>query len=291
MKKNLESNRLKHFSKNLDYEYLLGFTFPKLSLKESNINGKGIYAEEKISVGGVVCPLFGIPYNIRKAKIDYPKHSYQISDDTAIETSNEPGFFNHSCNPNVFINQNWMFEAMKNIKNGEEILVDYATVDYFEYSFDCSCKSTNCRKRFDGKFSENIEFQKRMSKYFSPYLKERFHLIAPEVMRQRLLIDFTTKKDLTKEFIEQFLRNLVAELKLRSYGGPVVYETGGTGKLINQGFDAFIALVDSGISISTWRDSGLVSLYIHTCKEFSEEQTINFVKKCFSPTSINYKRV
>lgn len=184
-----------------------------------------------------------------------------------------------------------MFEAMRDIQSGEKIVVDYATVDYFDYDFDCSCKSENCRKKFDGKFSAKPEFQKRMSKYFSPYLKDRFHLIAPEVMRQRLLIDFTTKRNLTKEFVEQFLKDIVAELKLTSYGGPMVYETGDTGKPINRGYDGFIALVDSGISISTWKDSGLVSLYVHTCKEFSEGQTINFVKKYFDPVDIEYKRV
>ena len=115
--------------------------------------------------------------------------------------------------------------------------------------------------------------------------------IAPEVFRQRFLVDLTTEKELTKEFVKQFLKDIIQELNLKSYGGPIVYETGGTGKPINQGYDGFIALVDSGISISTWRDSGLVSLYIHTCKEFSEDQTINFLKKYFTPIKIHSKRV
>lgn len=288
---NSEQNRLKYFSKDLNYEYLLNFSFPNLSLKESKIDGKGIYAEREVERGQIVCPLFGIPYNVRKARIDYPKYSYQISDDIAIETSNEPGFFNHSCSANVFINQDWMFEAIKDIKAGEEIIVDYATVDYFDYSFECNCKSKNCRIRFDGKLSSSPEFQRIMSGYYSPYLKEKFCVIAPEVIRQRLVVDLTTGKDLTKSSIEQFLKDFVGELNLSSYGGPMIYETGGIGKSINQGFDGFIALVDSGISISTWKDSGLVSIYIHTCKEFSEEKAIGFVKKYFNPIGIQYKKV
>jgi len=170
----MEEDRLKHFSHKLDFDYLLSKRFPVMALGPG-VHGQGVITQEDIAKGQAVCPLFGVLYNVRKAKIDYPKYSYQISDDVAIETVNEPGFFNHSCDPNTYINSDWMFEAIRDIKDGEEVLVDYGTVDYFDYSFECSCGSETCRKDFNGEISADPNYQKRMGKYFSPYLKERFH--------------------------------------------------------------------------------------------------------------------
>lgn len=167
---------MKNHSNKLGLEYLIGIRFPVLEVQNSKIDGSGIFAAEHIEDGGPVCPLYGALYNIAKAKINYPKYSYQISDEIAIETSNEPGFFNHSCEPNVFINQDWQFEAMKEIRVGEEIVVDYGTVDYFQYAFKCRCGTLACRKEFNGNISADKPYQVKMGKYFSPYLKKRFSL-------------------------------------------------------------------------------------------------------------------
>lgn len=169
-----QKDRLKYYSYKLNFSYLLNFKFPKLILGKSAVHGSGILTRENIKKGQAVCPCFGVLYEIKTAKIKYPKFSYQISDNVAIETVNEPGFFNHSCQPNAFINNSWIFTAIRDIKKGEEILVDYGTVDYFGYKFKCNCKEDNCRKLFNGKISANREYQKKMLKYFSPYLKNKF---------------------------------------------------------------------------------------------------------------------
>lgn len=173
-----EQARMKQSSASLsrDYRYLLEFTFPKLALGQSSINGKGIIAKENIKKGDIVCPLFGMIYPMLKAKIKYPKYSYQLSDDIAIETTNEPGFFNHSCNPNTYINSDWLFVAMKNIYINEEIVIDYGMFDYSDYKFDCTCGSKKCRKSFNGLLAANSDYQKRYSEFFSPYLKQKFNL-------------------------------------------------------------------------------------------------------------------
>ena len=73
--------------------------------------------------------------------------------------------------------------------------------------------------------------------------------IEPEVFRQRALVEAKVGINITENVVKEYLSSLVKHLKLRSYGGPIVYFTGGVGKEINQGFDGFIALIDSGISI------------------------------------------
>lgn len=172
-----EENRLKRYSSKSGFNYLLPDSFVSMELGESRVHGKGTLLKQSVKKGDIICPLIGVLYNMNKAKIDYPKYSYQISDEISIETENEPGFFNHSCDPNVFINDDWMFEAIKDIESREEVLVDYGTVDYFDYKFECLCKAENCRKNFDGKISGDPEYQKEKSKYFSPYLKSKFSLL------------------------------------------------------------------------------------------------------------------
>lgn len=169
-----ESERIKRYSHELEFDYLLYEKFPKLELRESNVSGKGVFTTRAIKAGDAACPLVGILYNMDKARINHPKYSYQISDNIAIETENEPGFINHSCSPNVYVNDDWMLVAMRDIKEGEELVLDYRTADFSEYSFTCTCKSAGCSGVFNGKDSANIEFKNKMGKYYSPYLKRKF---------------------------------------------------------------------------------------------------------------------
>jgi hypothetical protein len=65
---------------------------------------------------------------------------------------------------------------------------------------------------------------------------------------------------------------------MRTYGEPMVYSTGGQGQVINQGYDAFVPLVDSGISAYVWSGPRLLSLIIYTCKEFDSQAAIAYSK-------------
>jgi SET domain-containing protein len=161
-------------SKDLNYEYVVGTTYSELCVKDSDISGSGVFTKEHIQAGDCICPLFGILYMLDQAKISYPKYSYQISDTAAIETANEPGYINHSCSPNIYLGNNWSFYAIHDIPADSEIVIDYATVDFFDYSFECDCGSENCRNIFSGILSQDIDFQKKCGHLFSPYLKEKF---------------------------------------------------------------------------------------------------------------------
>lgn len=171
-----KENRLKQYSYQLDLGYLLKYKFPKLELGKSLVHGKGIIAKEDIKKGSAVCILYGVVYNMKKAKIKYPQFSYQISDTYAVETSNEPGFFNHSCEPNTYATKDWLFVAMRNIKKGAEILIDYGMFDYYNYSFKCECGTEKCRRVFQGMIAKDKQYQRKNKKYFSPYLLEKLKL-------------------------------------------------------------------------------------------------------------------
>jgi len=105
--------------------------------------------------------------------------------------------------------------------------------------------------------------------------------LAPDVFRQRLLIEATYERAIDKRDVEEFLRELPRQLGLRIYSEPVVYSPSGVGAEINQGYDGFVALIDSGISIYVWERAKFVSVVVYTCKEFAAEDAIAFTKRFF----------
>lgn len=110
--------------------------------------------------------------------------------------------------------------------------------------------------------------------------------LAPEVFRQRLLIEATYQRTITKADVEQYLRELPAKLELQIYSDPVVYSPGGEGQTINQGYDGFVALIDSGISIYVWENAKFVSVVVYTCKRFDETRALDFTKTFFRVTEL-----
>lgn len=83
--------------------------------------------------------------------------------------------FNHSCEPNAYINGHVVLKALRDIKQSEEITVDYATAYTSDtQEFDCNCQSKNCRKHI--KPSEDWkkpEIQRKYKGYFADFIQER----------------------------------------------------------------------------------------------------------------------
>ena len=105
--------------------------------------------------------------------------------------------------------------------------------------------------------------------------------LAPNITRQRLLIEGFYNIDVDKAIIEDFFRTITSSLNLKAYGSPTIFSPGGEGKEINQGYDAFIPLIDSGISLYIWGNAKFVSLVIYTCKSFDEERALKTTKEFF----------
>ncbi len=110
--------------------------------------------------------------------------------------------------------------------------------------------------------------------------------LAPNVVRQRLLIEAKYRAKITKKMVENFLRGLAKHLGMGIYIDPVVYSPGGEGKEINQGYDGFVALVDSGIAVYVWENVKFVSVVVYTCKKFKIKNALNFVGNFFKTTEM-----
>ena len=80
---------------------------------------------------------------------------------------------NHSCEPNVGIEGQIVFIALRDIAAEEELLLDYAMMDDYDGEMNCSCQATACRGVVTGKDWELPELQRRYKGYFSSYLERK----------------------------------------------------------------------------------------------------------------------
>jgi hypothetical protein len=74
--------------------------------------------------------------------------------------------------------------------------------------------------------------------------------IAPEIFRKRLLVEGYFQSNMAESVLREYFRHITSELGLRTYGDPIIHKTSGEGKDLNEGYDAFVPLIDSGIYIS-----------------------------------------
>ena len=105
--------------------------------------------------------------------------------------------------------------------------------------------------------------------------------IAPEVFRKRLLVEGYFATEVKSETVIEYFSHITSQLNLRTYGDPIVHKTSGAGKDVNEGFDGFVPLIDSGIYISVWSNSRFLSTIIYTCAEFDEDKATAIVKDFF----------
>ena len=114
-------------------------------------------------------------------------------------------------------------------------------------------------------------------------------VIAPNIVRQRLLVEGYFNRNITEKEIVSFFNGITPELGLRAYGKPTIHSTGDQGKKINQGFDAFIPLIDSGIALYVWGNAKFFSTVIYTCKSFDVKKAVKFCKEFFDSKNFTYK--
>jgi S-adenosylmethionine decarboxylase len=106
--------------------------------------------------------------------------------------------------------------------------------------------------------------------------------IAPDIFRQRLLVEAYYRADIDRILTEKYLIEVADSLGLQAYAEPIVHVTGDVGE--NQGFDGFIPLIDSGIAVYVWTAKKFMSTVLYTCKEFEVVRAVEFVRTYFDAT-------
>jgi len=73
------------------------------------------------------------------------------------------------------------FVAMRSIRAGEELCLDYAMAITSDYKMECNCGNINCRKLITGDDWKKEELQKRYDKYFSWFIYKKIHGIDTNI--------------------------------------------------------------------------------------------------------------
>jgi len=110
--------------------------------------------------------------------------------------------------------------------------------------------------------------------------------LAPEITRIRLLIEGYYSGDMDEARVIRYLFAVADELGLKVYGHPTIHSPAGAGSEHNQGFDAFIPLIDSGSSLYIWSRQQFFSVLLYSCKTFDNAAACNFTQTYFEATEI-----
>jgi uncharacterized protein len=106
----------------------------------------------------------------------------QITDDLFLAPVGEAEFeavmmfLNHSCEPNVGIQGQIVFVAMRDVAAGEELSIDYATIDHDTPPMECRCGTAGCRGVVTGHDWQRPELQRKYSQHFAWYLLEKMRV-------------------------------------------------------------------------------------------------------------------
>jgi hypothetical protein len=105
--------------------------------------------------------------------------------------------------------------------------------------------------------------------------------LAPDILRQRLLMEGYYTVSVDEEVIARYFEVLTGHLSLRAYGTPTIFAPSGQGRAENQGFDAFIPLIDSGISLYVWTAAQFLAVVVFTCKTFDAQLAVQTTRDYF----------
>ena len=171
---------------------LASFRSPKTSVRRSRIDGRGLFADKAIAKGEIVCVKGGH----LMTRAEFANHrsvaneaELQIADDLFLAPVAEAEFealmmfLNHSCEPNVGIQGQIVFVAMRDIEAGEELSLDYATIDHDSDPMVCRCGAEGCRGLITGQDWRRPELQRKYGDYFAWYLLEKIRAGLGEASR------------------------------------------------------------------------------------------------------------
>jgi len=148
-------------------------TWKKLYLGRASSTGQGLFAKANFKKGNLIFTWEGV---LKKGR--YPCYVgarwLQIEKFQWIAPlRNNPGWYiNHSCNPNCGIKNSVKIVAMKNIRRGEEVTIDYSTSESENgWYLICHCENKNCRRIIRSYKFLSAELKLKYKDFISEYLK------------------------------------------------------------------------------------------------------------------------
>jgi hypothetical protein len=160
----------------------LSWISPKAAVRASPIHGRGLFAVAPIPRGEIVTikggyildrdALGAMQPALGPAEIAVAD-GFFIGPRRPDEREGGMIFSNHSCDPNLGVQGQIVFVALRDIEAGEELTHDWAMTDDDTYEMTCRCGSPRCRGVITGQDWRRPELQARYGRYMSWYLLEK----------------------------------------------------------------------------------------------------------------------
>jgi hypothetical protein len=153
-------------------------TYDKIVIQYiDNVRRQGIFALKKIDQAELIGLIQGKFYTEQSLEKHYVKddHLMNFGNGVYMHVNSPFRYTNHSCNPNAGIRRNFELCALKEIQPGEEITIDYDTIEW-DWQMDCACGESNCRGKIKG------------FKYLSKELQEKY--VANGIVMEYILKNY-----------------------------------------------------------------------------------------------------
>jgi uncharacterized protein len=160
----------------------LSYLSSKTTVKESPIHGRGLFAIAPIRQGEMVAIKGGYVFTRQKLQeiekslgpAEIPiADGFFIGPLSPHEREGGMIFSNHSCDPNLGVQGQIVFVALRGIEAGEELTHDWAMTDDDTYEMVCHCGALNCRGVVTGQDWRRKELQEKYGNYMSWYILEK----------------------------------------------------------------------------------------------------------------------
>lgn len=92
--------------------------------------------------------------------------------------------------------------------------------------------------------------------------------IAPQILRQRYLIEGFYNRKVDTEVLEEYLDHITKSLKLKRHGPSLINSQE------KSNYNLYAPLVDSGISIYVWPKEAFLSIIFLNGKSFDEKRAL-----------------
>jgi predicted nucleotidyltransferase len=168
---------------------------PRIEIRPRSMAGRGMFACSPIGQGERVMVWGGHVFAAADVEAGRaaPGSTVYIGEETFLgsppeaynrERDDRGDFINHSCDPNVWMQDENTLVARREIAAGEELTLDYALFEGDENNVKpwiCRCGSVLCRHRITGKDWRLAELQRHYQGNFSPFINER-------IRRQKVIV-------------------------------------------------------------------------------------------------------
>jgi uncharacterized protein len=156
---------------------------PDIEVRDSAIEGMGLFALARIPAGTVVSRVGGRLVTSAELQAAFdaaardPAHPYidtiTVDDDLhlILPPRRPNGYGNHSCDPSLRWIDAYTQAARRDIEPGEELTNDYATsTGIAEFRMDCACGSPMCRGTVTGTDWQSADLRQRYGQHWTPGL-------------------------------------------------------------------------------------------------------------------------